>query len=190
MSDGKTPSAHRTVVVDPPWAYPGGVSAGGTPGKPVKSFELPYESMSLDQLAALPVPDLVMPDSWLFLWATNRYLGAAFDLIAGWGFTYRQALVWRKLGASPFGGTFAHNAAEYLLGCSRGKPELLRRWPQGSVIETNRMGAGSHSRKPEVFLDLIETVAPGPYLELFARRNRLGWDTWGDQALEHVEVAT
>lgn len=47
---------------------------------------------------------------------------------------------------------------------------------------------GRHGQKPEAFLDLVESVSPGPYLELFARRNRLGWDTWGNEALEHVEV--
>jgi N6-adenosine-specific RNA methylase IME4 len=47
---------------------------------------------------------------------------------------------------------------------------------------------GRHSEKPEAFFDLVEQVSPGPYLELFARRNRLGWDTWGDEALQHVEV--
>ena len=49
---------------------------------------------------------------------------------------------------------------------------------------------GRHSEKPEAFLDLVEQVSPGPYLELFARRNRLGWDTWGNEALEHVELAS
>lgn len=47
---------------------------------------------------------------------------------------------------------------------------------------------GEHSAKPEAFLDLVEQVSPGPYLELFARRNRLGWDTWGDGALQHVKI--
>lgn len=47
---------------------------------------------------------------------------------------------------------------------------------------------GQHSAKPEAFMDLVEQVSPGPYLELFARRQRLGWDTWGNQALEHVEM--
>jgi N6-adenosine-specific RNA methylase IME4 len=46
----------------------------------------------------------------------------------------------------------------------------------------------NHSAKPEAFLDLVEQVSPGPYLELFARRQRLGWDTWGDEALEHVAL--
>ncbi|MGQ0668404.1 MAG: MT-A70 family methyltransferase [Actinomycetota bacterium] len=181
---------YRTIVVDPPWPYPGGVSAGGTAGQPVKHFDLPYPAMSLDEIRALPITDLADADAWLFLWATNRYLPVALGLIDDWGFRYRQALVWRKLGASPFGGTFGHNAAEYLLGCSRGDPELSGRWGGGTVIETGRTGAGKHSRKPEVFLDLVETVAPGPYLELFARRNRLGWDTWGNESLEHVTVTT
>lgn len=48
---------------------------------------------------------------------------------------------------------------------------------------------GAHSAKPEAFLDLVESISPGPRLEMFARRNRLGWDTWGNEALEHVEVA-
>ena len=47
---------------------------------------------------------------------------------------------------------------------------------------------GRHSEKPEAFLDLVEQVSPGPYLELFARRNRLGWDTWGNESLVHAEL--
>jgi N6-adenosine-specific RNA methylase IME4 len=48
--------------------------------------------------------------------------------------------------------------------------------------------AGQHSKKPEVFMDLIERVSPQPRLELFARRQRLGWDTWGNESLNHVEL--
>jgi N6-adenosine-specific RNA methylase IME4 len=47
---------------------------------------------------------------------------------------------------------------------------------------------GKHSAKPEAFLDLVEQMSPGPYLEMFARRNRLGWDTWGNEALQHVDL--
>jgi N6-adenosine-specific RNA methylase IME4 len=45
-----------------------------------------------------------------------------------------------------------------------------------------------HSAKPEAFLDVVEQVSPGPYLELFSRRARLGWDTWGDEALHGMEA--
>lgn len=181
---------YRTIVADPPWSYPGGVSAGGTPGLPVKRYELPYAPMALEEIRALPIRSLAAADAWLLLWATNRYLPDAFDLLRDWGFRYRQTLTWHKLGPSPFGGTFAANGAEFLLGASCGKPELRGRWPEPSVITTNRVGAGSHSRKPEVWLDLAETCCPGPYLEMFARRQRLGWDTWGNEALEHVAMET
>jgi N6-adenosine-specific RNA methylase IME4 len=48
---------------------------------------------------------------------------------------------------------------------------------------------GEHSAKPDLFMDLIEQMSPGPYLEMFARRQRLGWDTWGNESLEHVDLA-
>lgn len=64
--------------------------------------------------------------------------------------------------------------------------------PLGNRIDTRwfTWPRGKHSEKPEAFLDMVETVSPGPYLELFARRNRLGWDTWGNEALEHVALET
>jgi N6-adenosine-specific RNA methylase IME4 len=182
-----TAKRYRTIVADPPWQYDGGVSFGGSPGK-LHGTELPYPSMPLSEIAALPICDLAERDAWVFFWVTGRYLSAAFTLIDGWGLTYRQMFTWAKLGASPFGGTFTHNAAEYLIASSRGAPQVKGRWPGGNVITTNRMGAGSHSRKPDVFLDLVEQVSPGPYLELFARRNRFGWDTWGNECFEHVEM--
>lgn len=64
------------------------------------------------------------------------------------------------------------------------QPKPLARAPS-SWFQWQR---GKHSQKPEAFLDLVESVSPGPYLELFARRNRLGWDTWGNEALEHVAL--
>jgi N6-adenosine-specific RNA methylase IME4 len=84
----------------------------------------------------------------------------------------------------PVGGSIAPNHAEYLLVARRGVPKLLERLPS-SVIHAPK---GDHSAKPEVFLDLIEQASPPPRLELFARRQRLGWDTWGDEALEHVAL--
>lgn len=179
---------YRTIVADPPWPYPGGVSFGGSRDK-LHAFALPYEPMTLDEIAVLPIGTMAEDDAWLFLWTTNRHLPTAWDLLEYWGgFRYRQMVTWAKLGASPFGGTFTHNAAEYLIAASRGAPSVKARWPGGNVITTNRQGAGGHSRKPEVFLDFVETVSPGPYLELFARRNRFGWDTWGDEALELAVV--
>lgn len=180
---------YATIVADPPWDYPDGVSAGGTPGKPVTTYELPYDSLRTEAIAALPVREWAEKDCWLFLWATNRYLPDALAVADEWGFRYRQMIVWAKLGASPFGGTFTHNAAEFLICAAKGNPPVVARWANhGSVLTHNRMG--EHSRKPDVFMDEIEASAPAPRLEMFSRRTRLGWDTWGDQALNHVEMAS
>lgn len=175
---------YRTIVADPPWIYDEPFaqihSKAGRVTKP-----LPYESMSLDDIKALPVSAMADRNARLFLWTTNRYLPDAFGVIDAWGFQYRQTAVWHKKGnPSPWGGSVAPNHAEFLLVGVRGKPERLTMWPS-SVVAIN---VGRHSQKPETFLDLIEMVSPGPYLEMFARRNRLGWDTWGNESFEHVAL--
>jgi N6-adenosine-specific RNA methylase IME4 len=191
---------YRTIVADPPWEYGEGfVSYPGTRlrrnalgkqgGQRRVSKPLPYESLSLDEIRLLPVLDLAEPDCALWLWTTSRYLPASFEVIAAWGFSYRQTLVWHKVRAVPaLGGSVAPNHAEFLLLAKRGSPKMGRL--PSSVIEAcgNSGGAPKHSRKPDGFLDRIELVSPAPHIELFARRQRLGWDTWGNEALNHVEI--
>jgi N6-adenosine-specific RNA methylase IME4 len=144
--------------------------------------------MTVDEIAAIPVLSLADDHCRLFLWATSRYLGDAFDVLERWGFKYIQTVVWKKTGnPSPFGGSVAPNHAEFFLIGKRGAPPLWTRWTS-SVIEVPAAQCFNHSRKPDVFQDLVEQVSGGPYLELFARRQRLGWDTWGDEALEHVQI--
>ncbi len=176
---------YRTIVADPPWEYEGFVPS--RTGDRFWHRDLPYSMMTVDEIAELPVHDLAAKQCRLFLWTTNRYLGAAFDIARRWGFDYQQTLVWRKTGnPSPMGGSVAPNHAEYLLVCRRGMPARLDRLPS-SVIDAPKM---AHSQKPELFLDLIEQVSPEPRLEMFSRRNRLGWHTWGNQSLNHVEMAS
>jgi N6-adenosine-specific RNA methylase IME4 len=177
---------YRTIVADPPWDYPEGFATRSrTPGKwngPVRRYDLPYPSMTIAEIEALPVSALAGRDARLFLWTTNRHLPYAFGVIRAWGFAYRQTLTWKKLDG--LSGSVAPNS-EFLLVAARGAPGLKERLAN-AVIE--RSQTKTHSRKPDVFLDLVEQVSPGPYLELFARRQRLGWDTWGNEALEHVTL--
>lgn len=188
---------YRTIVADPPWTYSSipvrtdrphrQARERGEVGVAIASQPLPYPSMSADEIAALPISSLASPDCRLFLWATNAYLPEALSLITRWGFGYRQLLVWDKSPTfNPLGGSVAPNACEYLLVATRGAPPRIGRWPT-SVIR-GRKPRAEHSRKPDVFLDLVESVSPPPYCELFARRNRLGWDTWGNEALAHVDL--
>ena len=188
---------YRTIVADPPWAYDEGWPAAST--SPLSAFNragvpeqtnarspLPYRSLSVDEIAALPVQPLALDDAHLFLWITNRYVLSGYSIVHSWGFRESQLLTWCKTprGIGP-GGLFA-SASEFVIYARRGKPEYVKRqdrnwwsWPRSG-----------HSNKPEAFLDVVESSCPGPYLELFARRQRLGWDTWGNEALCHVEMET
>jgi N6-adenosine-specific RNA methylase IME4 len=185
---------YRTIVADPPWSYPegfarnkGGRYANGTSHTEIAA--LPYEAMSLDEIAAVPVGTMAENNAWLWLWTTNRYLPLAFGVIAAWGFIYKQMLVWHKSDGHPrFPQTIAPVRSEYLLVCKRGHPKRTGTLESTVISIPFNPSTMRHSEKPEAFLDYIEQVCPGPYLELFARRNRLGWDTWGNEALEHVQM--
>lgn len=176
---------YRTIVADPPWQYEPHVRGTSSFG-PRSDHALPYDQMDLRAIAALPIADLAEADAHLYLWTTNRYLRAAFDLLDEWGFTYRQTLIWRKTGCpSPFAASIAPNHAEYLLYAKRGDLPLLSR------LKTNVIDAPQqreHSRKPEVFIDLIEQVSPGPRVELFSRRHRMGWDVWGNESANTAQL--
>jgi N6-adenosine-specific RNA methylase IME4 len=177
---------YRTIVVDPPWEYARtGVTFHEAEGGQFTGHGLPYSTMSVEEIARLPVLDLSDASGChLYLWTTQRYLPGAFHIAAGWGFTYSSTLVWCKAARGwNVGGTFP-STTEFVIFARRGQLPALHRadrqwweWPRGE-----------HSAKPEAFMDLVEQVSPGPRLEMFARRQRLGWDTWGNEALEHVTL--
>ena len=200
---------YRTSVADPPWDHSEGTGPGcntvgygrtrrKNPSGNVKQ-PLPYPVMSVDEIAALPVADLAEgAGAHLYLWTTNRYLRFAWDIAEEWGFSVSSVQVWCKKSLPvQIGGAFQSNV-EFFLFARRGvlptsntSPTRWFTWPRrrGSPVRVGQRRGDFHSAKPEAFLDLVETISPGPYLELFARRQRLGWDTWGNEALNHVELS-
>ena len=180
---------YRTIVADPPWDMPNSGPWTGVTGNwgPYvgETSDIPYPTMTLDDIRALPVKDMADGDAHLYLWTTNRFLESTYDIARAWGFRPAQLLTWCKapMGIG-MGGTFT-STTEFVLFCRRGSLKASRR-VDSSWWQWRR---GAHSAKPEAFLDLVESVSPGPYLEMFARRNRLGWDTWGNECLQHVEVS-
>jgi N6-adenosine-specific RNA methylase IME4 len=170
---------YSTIVADPPWDYRGGWPVGRVPDGAVhdgRRTPLPYSSMTVADIAALPVAGLAASDAHLYLWTTNRYLFDARRIVDAWGFRYSQLLVWAKtpMGVGP-GGAFAQSA-EFVLFCKRGS---LRPIARQDSVWFNWKRTAMHSAKPPAFGDLVERVSPGPYVELFARAPRLGWDSWG-----------
>lgn len=167
----------RVIYADPPWRYQNTSFA--------TSAEAHYPTLSVPEICALPIPDLAAEDSILLLWATNPLLPEALEVIQAWGYTYKQNYVWVKDRVLP---GFHHlSKHELLLVATRGSC-----LPTGklvpSVIEAPRK---EHSRKPELY-GMIESLYPGPYLELFARNreNRTGWTFWGNEAKWATDCVT
>lgn len=140
--------------------------------------------MTLEEIAGLPIPGLANKDARLFLWTTNAYNYVAHQLIDKWGFKHKQTLIWHKTNASPYPASIAVANAEFLLVANRGRPKRMSYAPSSVISAPIRR----HSEKPEVFQDMVEQVSPGPYLEMFARRKRSGWDSWGDEVESDVEL--
>lgn len=192
------PSRYRTIVADPPWDHPD----SGARTQSAEGFwkaerhvgtrsVVPYERMSVETISALPVQDLAEDDAHLYLWTTNGFLRDAYEVVEAWGFKPSTLLTWCKtpMGLG-FGGAYCLTT-EFVIYARRGKLEPLRRW-DSTWFQFKRQyedGHPSHSAKPDGFLDVVEQVSPGPYVELFARRARFGWDYWGDQSLGTAEMA-
>ena len=166
---------YRTIVADPPWRY----AAAATKADAGKH----YSTMSLGEIMALrdTVQQLAEPDAHLWLWTTNAFIEEGYDVVRAWGFRPLTLLTWCK--PQPGVGYYLRNNTEHAILASRGTPLVPEEKAMASWYVWPR---GEHSAKPEAFYDLVEQVSPTPYIELFSRRARLGWGTWGDQALEGV----
>jgi N6-adenosine-specific RNA methylase IME4 len=176
---------YRTIVADPPWEIARRMGAGG---RRARATEVPYEFMALEAICELRLP--ADDDAHLYLWSTRRIFreGIACQVARAWGFEPCGEIIWGL--RNPGMGTRAiANDHEPVLVARRGSLPFTAEEPMGVHWWKQPYTMGKvHSAKPEAFLDLVEQVSPGPYLELFARRQRLGWDTWGNEALEHIEM--
>lgn len=164
--DGPTPDTFAAIVIDPPWRYENTITRGAA--------EDHYPTMSIDELKAIELP--AADDAHLYLWVTNGFLREGFDLMDAWGFTYKACLTWCKPQIGM--GNYFRNSTEHVYFGLRGSlPTNANNIPTWFVADRTR-----HSAKPECFYDLVEQSSPGPRLEMFARRRRLGWHTWGNEA--------
>lgn len=170
--DGLTPP-YATIVVDPPWHYDM-VNPPRPPDKHRAEYfgeALSYSSLTLNEISDLPIADLA-GDTRCFLWTTNRYLRHAWNVMESWKFQPQtRVFVWCKPAMATLNVT-----TEFVLMGKHGNPP---RMPWHGTTWFNWPRPGGHSTKPAAFFDLVESWCPGPYVELFARQPRLGWDSWG-----------
>ena len=173
-------SAFKTIVADPPWKF-----GDKLPG-PKRGAESHYDVMSNADICNFELPPLA-DDCRLFLWRVSSMQQEALDVMSAWGFTLKTELVWCKRTKNDkrwfgMGRTLRAEHETCLIGV-RGKPEVLNRSTR-SILDgafDAKVPGGKHSAKPEEFFDLVEGLSPGPYVELFARRQRPGWVCLGNE---------
>lgn len=177
---------YGAILADPPWGF----KTWSGPEKKVASrgTVAPYQTMEMDEIAALPVADLAAENCILFMWVVWPTINDAFGIMESWGFKYKTcAFTWMK--ADPYRlwaleedvrmglGYWTRANSEVCLLGTRGKPKRRDNGVRQGIIEPIRQ----HSRKPECVHERVEKLVVGPYLELFARAPRTGWDVWGNQ---------
>jgi N6-adenosine-specific RNA methylase IME4 len=166
---------YRTLVVDPPWAY------GNKSGRQRPDYA--ERMMDLETVAAFDLQRWVPDDAChLYLWVTDAYAGDVYPVIRAWGFEPKATLVWDK-GRIGMGNYFRHQH-ELCVFAVKGNLRLKRL--DASTVFTAPVGA--HSEKPDAFYALVESCSPGPYLDVFARRRRAGWDVFGDEVRPEYQM--
>jgi N6-adenosine-specific RNA methylase IME4 len=141
--------------------------------------------MERREIELLPVSALAGESAHLYLWVPNALLADGIKVMEAWGFTYKANLVWYKVrkDGGPDGrgvGFYFRNVTELVLFGVKGHMRTLA--PGRREVNLFSSRKREHSRKPDELYDIIERCSPGPYLELFARHTRAGWDRWGDEA--------
>jgi N6-adenosine-specific RNA methylase IME4 len=176
-----------TVLVDPPWRFANRTGKMAPEHKRLSR----YVTLSMEEIAALPVGSIVAPKAHLYLWVPNALLPYGLRIMEAWGFEYKTNIIWHKLrkdgGSDGRGvGFYFRNVTEMILFGIRGKN--ARTLAPGRK-QVNYIGSRKreHSRKPDEQYDIIEGCSPGPHIELFARGTRPGWTTWGNQAGDSYE---
>jgi N6-adenosine-specific RNA methylase IME4/ParB-like chromosome segregation protein Spo0J len=166
---------YGVILADPPWQYRDGTTT------PNRSIEAHYPPMPLDEICALPVRELALPDAVLFLWVTSPLMFEVTQpVLNAWGFDYKSSWIWHKKDRRGMG-YWSIVEHELLLICARGDappPDTAARFP--SVFASRPT---DHSAKPEEAHRRIELMYPSAdRIELFCRTPRKGWNVWGNQS--------
>ncbi|MBU6232516.1 adenine methyltransferase [Patescibacteria group bacterium] len=169
---------YNVILADPPWHFRTWSRKGEG-----KSAIRHYSVMDLKAIQEYPVEGYAADDCALFMWITWPMIFEAEAVMHEWGFKY-SGLAWEWIKFNPATGKYAFgpgygtrkNCEPCLLG-RRGKPKLKSRSVRDFILAPRR----EHSRKPDEQYGRIEAMFDGPYLEIFARQTREGWDAIGDE---------
>lgn len=178
---------YEIIYADPPWDYGGKMQYDKSSIKSenigfqknifISSAEFKYPTVKLPDLKKLNVQSIAAENCLLFMWATGPHLAHAIELGEAWGFEYKTiAFVWDKMIHNP--GRYTLSQTELCLVFKKGKIPT----PRGArnIRQLIALKRGAHSEKPEKVIEGITKMFPEQKkIELFARKNYVGWDNWG-----------
>ena len=178
---------YEVIYADPPWDYGGkmqydksnikSINVGFEKNLFISAADFQYPTLKLNELKELDVQLITASDCILFMWTTGPQFANAIELGTSWGFEYKTvAFVWDKQIHNP--GRYTLSQTEFVIAFKKGRfptPRGARNIRQ--LVSVHR---GKHSEKPDIVIDGITKMFPTQQkIELFARKNYDGWDSWG-----------
>ena len=172
---------YRTIVADPPWHYE------FRKNDETHRSRAPYGTMTVPELLGMPVGLWSDTDAHLYLWVTNAYIAEGHQIAKAWGFEVKTVITWVKgrieggrliqhLGT----GNYYRGSTEHILFARKGSLAVLSHDVTTAFVAPRT----DHSEKPAAFYDMVERMSPGPYLDVFARKQRFMWDSFGNEAFD------
>lgn len=181
---------YKTILADPPWSYDDSLSGGG------RGAVKHYDTLDTNIIRALgrQVNAVAASHAHCYLWTTNAFLGDAYDVVREWGFDPKTIITWIKVTDAPetlpherdedaevserIGmGHYYRNTTEHAVFGTKGNKSTER-----NDVPTHFFAERTeHSAKPRKFYRLVESMSDDPRLEMFARNERDGWDSWGNE---------
>jgi len=161
--DGK----YDVIVVDPPWQYGTEYDPNG------RRIASPYPEMSLEDISMINLP--ASDDSILWLWTTHKFMRYSFELLDKWGFQDKVILTWVKdrIGI----GSWLRSQTEFCIMAVKGSPKVILTNQSTVLTAPNR----EHSRKPDEFYKMVDSLCIGRKLDYFSREKREGWTQYGNE---------
>ncbi|HXB23020.1 MAG TPA: MT-A70 family methyltransferase [Candidatus Solibacter sp.] len=171
-----------TILADPPWQFQNRTGKVAPEHRRLSR----YSTLTMEEIKALPVCQVAGDTCHLYLWIPNALLPLGIEVLHAWGFHYKSNIIWHKVrkdgGSDGRGvGFYFRNVTEILLFGVRGSNARTLQ-PGRTQVNYISSRKREHSRKPDEQYAVIESCSRGPYLELFARGEREGWVSWGNQA--------
>jgi len=170
---------YQTIVIDPPWTVKNNL-------KDLRFYRtgkiMPYSLMSDEEIINFPIDNFADIRCDLFLWTITSKISLCFEILKKWGFKYMDFIAWDKEIGVPVNGIY--RKAEWVLYAYRGKMGINKKGKFiPSLIREKRT---YHSRKPDIFYEILKSNTREPRIDIFAREKRDGFDAWGNEELKEL----